>query len=451
MKTNDIDTSVESRDSVDWTCLETMTPDCVRALYNIPFQPTHHTNNSFGIYLPAWSSWLGEDLDSFFRQFQPELVGARPFLQPISGGYRQLDYQIDAFNLEANLDFEYAMALAYPQPVTDLQVGSKDHPGNLNILLAAFNEDYCDMLDADIDLISPGGGLDCGTVDPPSVISISWAWAESDFPREYLEAQCLEFLKLGLRGVTVVVSTGDAGPAKHPDGTCPDGGSFEPSWPSACPWVTAVGGTAVDSGDRGVGPDGTGTPDPSSDRIVAWRNQPSAGPERLRAGEEAYRRCLHNATRSSGGGFSNRFGAPSYQLEAVKSYLEEQESHLGSFSKRFNATGRGYPDVSAVGASVQVVTGGELKSVFGTSASAPIFASVIAKVNDARLRAGKRPVGFINPVLYSHQEMMNDVVDGANAGCGVEEAFRATDGWDAVTGLGSPDFKKMRDVFLGLP
>jgi tripeptidyl-peptidase-1 len=72
-------------------------------------------------------------------------------------------------------------------------------------------------------------------------------------------------------------------------------------------------------------------------------------------------------------------------------------------------------------------------------------------INSERMNAGKGPVGFINPTLYSNPDVLNDVVTGANQGCGVHEAFRATRGWDAVTGLGSPDYERMRRLFMSLP
>ena len=112
--------------------------------------------------------------------------------------------------------------------------------------------------------------------------------------------------------------------------------------------------------------------------------------------------------------------------------------------------------------------------VAGTSASAPIFASLIAAVNDARIAAGKTPVGWINPAvrlfvciyhsrlgisslfdrpqLYSHSfaDSFHDVTNGTNPGCG-REGFRASPGWDPVSGLGTPNFERLRDNFLRLP
>jgi tripeptidyl-peptidase-1 len=65
--------------------------------------------------------------------------------------------------------------------------------------------------------------------------------------------------------------------------------------------------------------------------------------------------------------------------------------------------------------------------------------------------AGKNPVGFINQVLYKHPELFNDVKVGNNLGCGVDTAFKADDGWDPVTGLGSLDFGKLLDLYMNLP
>ncbi|KAF8169680.1 Pro-kumamolisin, activation domain-containing protein, partial [Mycena galopus ATCC 62051] len=72
----------------------------------------------------------------------------------------------------------------------------------------------------------------------------------------------------------------------------------------------------------------------------------------------------------------------------------------------------------------------------GTSASAPIFASLIAGVNDARLAEGKSPVGFINPAFYSpaFTGAFNDVTVGSNPGCQTE-GFPAAPGWDPQVGL----------------
>ncbi|KAF8855496.1 hypothetical protein BDZ45DRAFT_595496, partial [Acephala macrosclerotiorum] len=72
----------------------------------------------------------------------------------------------------------------------------------------------------------------------------------------------------------------------------------------------------------------------------------------------------------------------------------------------------------------------------------PVLASIITKINDARLNAGKSLVGSLNPVIYEDEWAFNDVVDGFNYGCG-GEAFVAAEGWDSITGLGTPDFGRL--------
>ena len=143
----------------------------------------------------------------------------------------------------------------------------------------------------------------------------------------------------------------------------------------------------------------------------------------------------------SSGGFSNYFGIPSYQTSAVSSYL----SALGSTnSGRYDASGRGFPDVAAQGVDYEVVVDGSLEGVSGTSCASPTFASVVSLLNDRLAAAGKSPLGFLNPFLYSDagKAALNDVTSGSNPGC-FSNGFPAKAGWDPVTGLGTPDFNKL--------
>ena len=80
-----------------------------------------------------------------------------------------------------------------------------------------------------------------------------------------------------------------------------------------------------------------------------------------------------------------------------------------------------------------------------------MFASIV-KINDERLRRGKRPVGFLNPVLYKFPHALNDVVQGSNTGCGgTGRGFNAALGWDPVTGLGTPDYQRLLQLYLNRP
>jgi len=147
----------------------------------------------------------------------------------------------------------------------------------------------------------------------------------------------------------------------------------------------------------------------------------------------------------SQGGFSNYFSRSqaSYQSSVVATFLTAQGT---TYSTYYNATGRGFPDVSAQGNNFAVVIGGSTESVGGTSASAPTFAGVISLLNDYRQSQGKASLGFLNPWLYGAGKAgLNDITSGTNPGCGTN-GFSAKAGWDAVTGLGTPDFVKLQGL-----
>ncbi len=73
-------------------------------------------------------------------------------------------------------------------------------------------------------------------------------------------------------------------------------------------------------------------------------------------------------------------------------------------------------------------------------------------INDARLAIGKKPIGFINPAIYSDKfkSALHDIVGGNNPGCGTD-GFTAVKDWDPVTGVGTPDFVKLKKLWLELP
>ena len=89
----------------------------------------------------------------------------------------------------------------------------------------------------------------------------------------------------------------------------------------------------------------------------------------------------------------------------------------------------------------------------GTSFAAPLLAAIFNRINEERIRVGKRPVGFVNPTLYQHPELLNDIVSGHNPGwkCSRNYGFDCTAGWDPVTGLGTPNYPKLLELFMGLP
>lgn len=134
----------------------------------------------------------------------------------------------------------------------------------------------------------------------------------------------------------------------------------------------------------------------------------------------------------SGGGFSNYWTQPDYQSDAVAKYLD----FLGdTYSGLYNASGRGFPDVAAQAYNYQIVNGGSTEGVAGTSCSSPLFAGIVSLLNDELLAAGKSPLGFLNPWLYSTAaSAFTDITSGNNPGCDTD-GFSATTGWDPVRSM----------------
>lgn len=103
----------------------------------------------------------------------------------------------------------------------------------------------------------------------------------------------------------------------------------------------------------------------------------------------------------------------------------------------------------------------QLAILTGNSASAPVFAGIISRLNDARLAQGKPRMGFLNPWLYGEGRLgFKDIVHGRSSGCGglsggvstpkvPGAGWDATEGWDAVTGLGTPSFQELLKLALG--
>jgi tripeptidyl-peptidase-1 len=163
---------------------------------------------------------------------------------------------------------------------------------------------------------------------------------------------------------------------------------------------------------------------------------------------------------TTGGGFSTYYPAPSWQQDSIFNYLDQYQANPG-----FNPNGRAYPDVSMIGVWYQVVIQGVINPIFGTSASAPVFAAMVSLVNAARASEGKGPVGFLNPTLYnaSSTAYFNDITSGINnctyfseisdpraAPC-CDSGFSCVPGWDPVTGHGSINYINLKNMFDGAP
>ena len=146
----------------------------------------------------------------------------------------------------------------------------------------------------------------------------------------------------------------------------------------------------------------------------------------------------------SSGGFSNKWKRPDWQKDAAAKYLANASGNLPSLV-HFNDTGRGFPDIAAQAVDFIVVQFGiPLPGVSGTSCASPTAGGIFGLLNDMRAQANKSSLGFLNPLLYKNADALNDVSKGVNNGCGfASSGFPAVAGWDAATGLGSPNFPKL--------
>ncbi|KAF7527340.1 hypothetical protein G7054_g10491 [Neopestalotiopsis clavispora] len=394
-------------------CDTMLTIDCLRALYSVPAGSLAAANNTLGIVEYTPQAFLQSDLDLFFEQFQPKLAGKSPVVQLIDNAVVQTTNQSFNFNGESALDLEFAMGLIFPQQATLFQVGDLEQGGSFGNLLDALDGSFCtfqggDSKDPNIDG-QYADDVRCGTASATNVISTSYGYNEGDLGARYEQRQCTEYMKLGLRGVSMIFSSGDNGVAGNQavcidpaTGAYNDGstGLFNPSFPGTCPYVTSVGATQILNGSS------------------------------VRSPESACEEVIF-----SGGGFSNVFAMPSYQEKAVKSYFADSAPSYTAEQFNNSQTVRGYPDVAANGARYLTAVDGNFTLSFGTSASAPVFASLVNMINEKRLAAGKSPVGFVNTVLYENPGVLNDITNGQNPGCGTN-GFSAVAGWDPVTGLG---------------
>jgi kumamolisin len=252
----------------------------------------------------------------------------------------------------------------------------------------------------------------------PSIISISWGGGpEQSLTPQTRHAINEAFRDAALLGITVVVSAGDYGSAATPqfvhkrNGTRVKkvknkdyDGKRHVEFPASSPYVLACGGTVLygDGQNRWT--------------EFVWKDD----------GNDM----------ASGGGVSELLSQPSWQSSSRVPTLADGRSRR---------TGRGVPDVSGnAGVPYEIYFDGKYALVGGTSAVAPLWAALVALLNQA---AG-RHLGFINPSLYSAActGWFHDITIGTNRidpkhGQSGTDGYTARAGWDAASGLGSPDLR----------
>jgi kumamolisin len=222
------------------------------------------------------------------------------------------------------------------------------------------------------------------TSNHPSVLSISWGAPEAEWSSQGIRAMDQAFQDAAALGVTVCCASGDSGSS---DGL--NDGRAHADFPASDPFVLGCGGTRLATSSETV-----------------WNDGPSS---------------------ATGGGVSDAFALPSWQANAnVPPSVNDQHR------------GRGVPDIAgdadpATGYRVRV--DGVEFVVGGTSAVAPLWAALIALINQQR---GKS-LGYLNPLLYQHSSLFKEDAAFHDITVGNNGAYKATSGWDACTGFGSPN------------
>jgi kumamolisin len=226
------------------------------------------------------------------------------------------------------------------------------------------------------------------TTNNPSVLSISWGGPESSWTQQAMTSMDEAFQSAAALGVTVCVAAGDNGSS---DGVTTDTLNHV-DFPASSPNVLACGGTTLEASGNTIASE------------VVWNE-------------------LANNEGATGGGISDVFPLPSYQASA----------NVPPSANPGGRVGRGVPDVAGdadPSTGYDTLVDGQSGVIGGTSAVAPLWAGLIALINQDM---GK-PAGFINPLLYQNvsEDETNDITQGNNG------AYSAGHGWDACTGLGSP-------------
>ncbi|KAH9062396.1 subtilisin-like protein [Lactarius vividus] len=355
-----------------------VTPSFLRSLYDTEaYIPGATGQNVLGVVGLLDDYPSPTDLMAFMQKYRTDARDATYTVARVNSGGYDPNYP----HQEANVDIQYAEAMAYPTPLIFYSTGKG--PSGTDDYFVSFLEYILSQENI------------------PQTIAISYYRLEENFlSHEYIVQVCDMFSRLGARGVSVILSSGNEGVGK--DCMMEDGSTrFMANFPGTCPYVTVVGGTT------GYEPE--------------------------------------VAASFSGGGFSDYFERPPYQKEAVSTFLQNLgNQHQGLY----NPTGRGIPDIAAQASRFKLFFNGNELVESGTSAAVPVVAGIVSLLNDWLVLRGQPPLGFLNPWLYGGGlAALNDITEGSNPGCGTD-GFTPVDGWDPVTGLGTPNLGKMVEILV---
>jgi kumamolisin len=273
----------------------------------------------------------------------------------------------------------------------DIQVAGSVAPGAAQVVYFAPNTDQ-----GFIDAVSTA----IHATPTPTALSISWGQSEDSWTGQARMALDAAIADGAALGVTVCVASGDNG-----SGDAVGDGQSHVDFPASSPHALACGGTRLQG-------------DPATALISSesvWNDGQGGG--------------------AGGGGVSDTFSLPAWQAST------------GVPAGPGGSAGRGVPDVAGnadPATGYQVLVDGQAQVVGGTSAVAPLWAALTCRL----AQATKRSLGFLQEQLYAGAAAgqaapgFRDITSGTNG------AYRAGPGWDACTGLGTPDGPALLALFM---
>nr|GAT61289.1 family S53 protease-like protein [Mycena chlorophos] len=364
--------------TVPSSCATDVTPSCLQAMYGIPTAKA--TNSSTGKNRIGVAGYIEQYANEDDQQL---------FLEQFNPALAGTRFDVQSVDNGTNSQLLFDAGIE-----ADLDIEyTTGIAGGVPVTFVTVGDSNTDDVDGFIDIVT--AIMNTTASIRPTVLTTSYGFNENDVGPILNMLMCNAYTQLGLLGISVLFASGDGGVSGVQSNNCT---TFDPTAPGGCPFITSVGGS-------------TGLPP-------------------------------QTAASLSGGGFSQHFTAPDYQMGAVAGYLE----YLGNttYAGLYNRSGRGMPDIAAQAENVEITWIGLDWLVAGTSCASPIFASIIALLNDHLIAAGRPVLGFLNPWLYSPagSAAFDDVTSGNNPGCNTT-GFNATVGWDPVTGLGTPNFTRM--------
>ena len=386
-------------------------PESIRSLYNIPGKLLNSKLSSQSVVeFQDDTCFNMDDLDQFIKDNNLKQVHFKS-----ENVWGPCNFTTSGPDIEATLDIQY-------------QIGTNQDSVQYYVTVSDWLYQYASQM--------------YNSTNPPMVSSMSYGWAEWDqcdptvFPEcfiggdstVYAQRTNTEFMKLGLRGVTLLASSGDAGSPGRMSEDCEPNKPLNPAFPTSSPWVLSVGGNIVENF----------TVHNDSSAPLCQKNVC------IDRGLEIncdYNRCGW----TSGGGFSNYFNRPSWQAELVDTYLKSSATFPPQ--QFFNKNGRAYPDISLVAHNYLIRNSGQYTTVDGTSASSPVMSGMVSILNNLRVSQNKPVLGPVAPLLYDMYkkcpDCFTDLVTGSNNSTETENCkygYFASKGYDAVYGLGTPDF-----------